>query len=277
MSLLNKGHYVRFLLYVVLILGAVTMVVPFVWMFLSSFKSDRDVFVYPPRWLPSHWQIENFRDIFRIVPFARYYLNSVLVTTVITIGQVSISILAAYALARLNFPLKTAIFIIIVSTMMMPFEVVVIPTFMIVSRLGWIDSYQGLIFPCLFNAFSIFFLKQFFETVPKDLEDAAKIDGCNLLGVLLHVILPSTRPAIGTIALFSFLTHWRDYLWPLIIVNSTRLRTLPIGLKYLIGEGGGQYNLMMAAAVLATVPILLVYIIAEKQFVRSMTFTGLRG
>lgn len=277
MSLLSKGGYLRLLLYMFLILGAIVMVIPFVWMFLSSFKSDSDVFAYPPRWLPSYWRIRNFSDVFRIAPFARYYMNSIFVTTMITVGQVSISILAAYSLARLNFPLKTAIFLVIVSTLIMPFEVLVIPTFMIVHRLGWVDSYQGLIVPCLFNAFAIFFLKQFFESVPKDLEDAAKIDGCNLLGILLHVIIPNTRPAIGTITLFSFLTHWRDYLWPLIITNSTRLRTLPIGLKYFIGEGGSQYNLMMAAAVLATVPILLVYIIAEKQFVRTMTFTGLRG
>ncbi|MEM1552141.1 MAG: carbohydrate ABC transporter permease [Candidatus Bathyarchaeia archaeon] len=274
---MNKQMLKRSLLYTILFVGAGVMVLPFIWMLLSAFKTDYDVFAYPPRWLPSHWEIGNFEKVFKIVPFAWYYFNSMFVTSMITIGQVSLSILAAYALARLNFPLKTMIFIVILSTLMMPFEVTIIPAFMIAYRLKWIDSYQGLIVPFLFNAFSIFFLKQYFETVPKDLEDAAKIDGCSLFGILWHVIVPNTRPAIGTITLFTFLTHWRDYLWPLIITNSTRLRTLPIGLKYLIGEGGSQYNLMMAAAVLATVPVLLVYIIAEKQFVRSMTFTGLRG
>lgn len=266
----------RFWLYFFLTVGTFMMIFPFAWMFLSAFKTDNDVYAYPPRWLPTSWRTENFVDVFRMIPFARYYLNSILVTTAITLGQLLVSILAAYSLARLRFPLKTTIFILAISTLIMPFEVLMIPTFIIVYRLGWLDTYQGLIIPFLFNGFSIFFLKQFFETVPKDLEDAAKIDGCGYLGILLHVILPNTKPAVGTITLFTFLTHWRSYIWPLIITNSTRMRTLPIGLKYFIGEGGEQYHLMMAAALMAILPVLLVYILAEKQFVRSMTFTGLK-
>lgn len=252
------------------------MIFPFVWMFLSAFKTDADIYAYPPRWLPSHWRVENFIDVFRIIPFARYYLNSVFVTSMITLGQLLLSILAAYSFARLRFPLKSTIFILAIATLIMPFEVLMIPTFIIVHRLGWLDTYQGLIVPFLFNGFSIFFLKQFFEAVPKDLEDAAKIDGCGYLGILIHVILPNTKPAVGTITLFTFLTHWRSYIWPLIITNTTRMRTLPIGLKYFIGEGGEQYHLMMAAACMAILPVLIVYIVAERQFVKSMTFTGLK-
>ncbi|RLF38309.1 MAG: carbohydrate ABC transporter permease [Thermoplasmata archaeon] len=266
----------RFWLYFLLLTGALAMIFPFVWMFLSAFKTDADIYAYPPRWLPSHWRVENFIDVFRIIPFARYYLNSVFVTSMITLGQLLLSILAAYSFARLRFPLKSTIFILAIATLIMPFEVLMIPTFIIVHRLGWLDTYQGLIVPFLFNGFSIFFLKQFFEAVPKDLEDAAKIDGCGYLGILIHVILPNTKPAVGTITLFTFLTHWRSYIWPLIITNTTRMRTLPIGLKYFIGEGGEQYHLMMAAACMAILPVLVVYIVAERQFVKSMTFTGLK-
>jgi len=266
----------RFWLYFLLLTGALAMIFPFVWMFLSAFKTDADIYAYPPRWLPSYWRVENFIDVFRIIPFARYYLNSVFVTSMITLGQLLLSILAAYSFARLRFPLKSTIFILAIATLIMPFEVLMIPTFIIVHRLGWLDTYQGLIVPFLFNGFSIFFLKQFFEAVPKDLEDAAKIDGCGYLGILIHVILPNTKPAVGTITLFTFLTHWRSYIWPLIITNTTRMRTLPIGLKYFIGEGGEQYHLMMAAACMAILPVLVVYIVAERQFVKSMTFTGLK-
>lgn len=263
-------------LYIGLTVGATAMVFPFVWMVLSAFKTEGDLYVYPPRWLPSQWRFQNFLDVFKIIPFAKYYLNSVFVTATTTLGQVMVSLLAAYAFARLTFPLKNILFLLTIATLIMPFQVLMIPTYIIVYKLGWIDTYQGLIIPVLFNSFSIFFLKQFFEKIPKDLEDAAKLDGCGYWGILLHVILPNAKPAIGTITLFNFLSNWRSYVWPLIVTNSTKMRTLPIGLKYFIGEGGERYHLMMAAALMATVPVLLVYILAEKQFVKTMTFTGLK-
>jgi len=265
------------IIYLILAIGALCMVFPFVWMVLSAFKTERDVWAYPPRWIPSEWRLENFVEVFKIIPLGRYFINSIFVTTAITIGQVGCSILAAYALARLVFPLKSIIELVVMATLIMPFTVLVIPTFIIVYKLGWVDTYQGLIVPFLFNGFSIFFLKQFFSTIPKDLEDAARIDGCSYLGILRHVIIPNARPAIGTITLFTFLTEWREYMWPLIVINSARMRTLPIGLKYFIGEAGSEYHLLMAASLLSTLPVLLVYILAERQFVRSITFTGLKG
>jgi len=263
-------------IHLILLVGAIVMIFPFVWMFLSAFKTDADVFTYPPKWLPSKWTFNNFSRVFEMVPFGRYYLNSLIVTGAITLGQVFIAILAAYALARLNFPGKTLLTILILSTMIMPFEVTLIPTFLIVHKFGWLDTYQGLIVPFLFNGFSIFFLRQFFVTIPRDLEDAAKIDGCGYFGILFNVIIPNSKGAIGTISLFVFLTHWRSYLWPLVITNSTEMRTLPIGLKYFVEEGGTQYNLMMAASLMAIVPVLIVYILAEKQIVKSTTLTGLK-
>ncbi|MCD6253442.1 MAG: carbohydrate ABC transporter permease [Thermotogae bacterium] len=268
----KKSWYVHLLLFT----GTVLMIFPFIWMFLSAFKTDLDVFSYPPKWLPSTWTLENFPRVLEMVPFVRYYLNSIVVTSSITFGQVFLSILAAYALARLHFPGKTAVTILLLSTMIMPFQVTLVPMFMIVYKFGWIDTYQGLIVPFLFSGFSIFFLRQFFVTIPKDLEDAAKIDGCGYFGILFNVIMPNSKAPIGTISLFVFLTHWRSYLWPLVVTNSPEMRTLPVGLKYFVEEGGTQYNLMMAASLMAIIPVLIVYIVAERHLVKSTTLTGLK-
>jgi multiple sugar transport system permease protein len=159
----------------------------------------------------------------------------------------------------------------------MPFVVTMIPTFLIVSGLHWIDTYQGLIVPFLFSGFSIIFLTQFFMSIPMDLQNAARIDGCGYFRILFAVILPNTRSAIATITLFTFLGQWRSYIWPLIVTNTTEMRTLPVGLRYLISEGGSEYHLMMAASLMAIVPVLLLYIFSEKQFIKSVTMTGLKS
>jgi multiple sugar transport system permease protein len=263
--------------FIILLVGLFAMLFPFFWMILSAFKTQADVYSYPPKWLPSSWSLDNFARVFKMVPFGRYYFNSILVTTLSTVGQIFVSILAAYSLARLRFPFKNLIFMFVVATMLMPFVVTMIPTFLIISSLKWIDSYQGLIVPFLFNGFSIIFLVQFFITVPMDLQDAARIDGCGYFGILFNVILPNTKPAISTIALFTFLGHWTEYLWPLIVINTTDMRTLPIGLRYLMTEGSSDYQLMMAASVMAIVPVLIVYMFSEKQFIKSITMTGLKS
>jgi len=263
--------------FIILLVGLFAMLFPFFWMILSAFKTQADVYSYPPKWLPSSWSLDNFARVFKMVPFGRYYFNSILVTTLSTVGQIFVSILAAYSLARLRFPFKNLIFMFVVATMLMPFVVTMIPTFLIISSLKWIDSYQGLIVPFLFNGFSIIFLVQFFITVPMDLQDAARIDGCGYFGILFNVILPNTKPAISTIALFTFLGHWTEYLWPLIVINTTDMRTLPIGLRYLMTEGSSDYQLMMAASVMAIVPVLIIYMFSEKQFIKSITMTGLKS
>jgi len=260
----------------ILLTGLIIMLFPLFWMVLSAFKTDVDVYSYPPKWFPSSWSFNNFSRVFKMVPFGRYYLNSIFVTTLSTVGQVFISILAAYPLARLRFPFKNLIFMLIVATMLIPFAVIMIPLFMIISNLNWIDTYQGLIVPFLFSGFSIIFLVQFFTTVPRDLEDAAKIDGCGYFKILFNVILPNTKPAIATISIFTFLQHWTEYLWPLIVINTTEMRTLPVGLRYLMTEGGREYNLMMAASLMAILPVVIVYIFCEKRIIESITLTGLK-
>ena len=265
------------LTYFILILSLGMLVYPFIWMILTSFKPDSDLYVYPPLFFPRNWNFENFTRVFKLIPFARYYINSIIVTTIGVFCQVSISIFAAYPLARLRFPLKNTIFTFVLLTMLMPFVVTMIPTFMIVAKLRWIDTYRGIIIPLLFSGFSIIFLRQFFIAIPKDLEDSAKLDGCGYLRILFHVIIPNTKEGISTITLFSFLTWWRQYLWPLIVINTTEIRTLPIGLKYLLSDGGKEYNILMAASVMSIVPVIIMYMILEKQFIKSVTFTGIKG
>ncbi|MCK4543111.1 MAG: carbohydrate ABC transporter permease [Spirochaetales bacterium] len=265
------------LTYVILILSLGALVYPFIWMMLTAFKPDSDLYVYPPLFLPRTWHFENFTRVFELIPFARYYMNNAFVTAIGVVCQVGISILAAYPLARLRFPLKNAIFTFVLLTMLMPFVVTMIPTFMIVAEFRWVDTYKGIIIPLLFNGFSIIFLRQFFLAIPKDLEDSAKLDGCSYLRILINVIIPNTKEGISTITLFAFLTWWRQYLWPLIVINSTKIRTLPIGLKYLLSDGGKEYNILMAASVMAIIPVIIVYMILEKQFIKSITFTGIKG
>ncbi|MEW5814321.1 MAG: carbohydrate ABC transporter permease [Spirochaetota bacterium] len=280
MSRLNKPRIIpvkEIFTYLFLTAGLVAVLFPFVWMLLSAFKTGADVYTYPPKWIPTVWKLDNFAKVFKMVPFARYYFNSFFVTGLITLGQIFVSMLAGYALARLDFPFKNSIFVVILSTMLLPFQVTLIPTFLIINKLEWIDTYQGLIVPFLFAGFSIFFLRQFFLTIPLDLYEAAKIDGCGYFGILFKVILPNARPALGTISLFTYLEFWRSYLWPLIVTNSTRMRTLPIGLNYLMSEGGGEYQLMMAASLLTIVPVLIVYAFAEKQFIKSVVMTGIKN
>ena len=271
----TKNTY-NWIAFAILSIGVVVVIFPFVWVILSSFKSSADVYSYPPKWLPSQWNFDNFRKVFQYTPFGLYYLNSIIVTIVLTASSIVVSVLAAYALAKLHFPFKDKAFMIILSTMLMPSIVTLVPMFLIVAKLGWIDTYSGLIVPEIFGAFTIILIRQFFMQTPDELIDAAKLDGCGHVRILTNVMVPSALPAIFTAGLFSFLSHWGSYLWPLVVINTTKMRTLPIGLKYLVEESSSEYQVMMAAALMAIVPVLIVYMFTEKQFIKSITLTGLK-
>jgi len=260
-----------------LILTSFLMLAPFLWMVSTAFKSDAEIYVYPPRWLPSglHW--ENFLYVWRTVPFWRFYLNSAIVTSVITAGQVVTAALAGYVFARVRFPGREFIFYMYLSTLFIPIQVRMLPLFLIMNRLGWIDTYQGLTVPFLANAFAAFFLRQFFATIPGELEDAAIMDGCGRLRFLVQILLPLSRPALAAITLFIFLGHWDSYLWPLIITNSITMRTLPIGLRFFVEESGTQYHYMMAGTLIAVIPIIALFFAAQKQFIEGIALTGIRG
>jgi multiple sugar transport system permease protein len=263
--------------YVLLAAMTLVTVAPFVWMIGTALKTQQEIFVYPPTLWPAEPQWGNFAAVLDRVPFLRFYWNSVVVTVVITVTQVVTSALAGYAFARIEFPLKNAVFVLFLATLIIPNQVTMLPLFLLVSRLGWIDTYQALTVPFLANAFAVFFLRQFFLTVPRELEEAATIDGAGRMRVLFTIVLPLARPALATIALFIFLGEWDNYLWPLIVTNSQEMRTLPIGLRFFVEESGSQLHLMMAGAVMAVAPILLLFFMAQKQFIEGIAMTGSKG
>ena len=261
---------------IVILIGSFIMVFPFIWMILSAFKTPGDVYAYPPKWLPSEWNLNNFKKVFEMIPFWTYYGNSIFTSLVQTFLQISISILAAYALTKLRFPGRNFIYKFLQSSMFVPTVVTIIPTFLIISKMGLVNTYAGIILPQIMSAFTTMLIMSFFVSVPNELLEAARIDGCGYMGCLFKIMLPSSVSGITTVALFSILGHWKAYQWPLIVTNSTKLRTLPIGLKYLVQESSSEYQVMMAAAVLAVVPVLIVYSIYEKQLVKSITLTGIK-
>jgi len=267
----------RTLSHLVLVAGSLLMIGPFLWMISTAFKSEAEIYMYPPRWIPADFLWQNFVRAWNTVPFGRFYLNSIMVTGIITCGQVVTSALAAYVFARIQFPGRDAIFYLYLSTMMVPGQVTMLPLFLIMNRLGWINTYQALTVPFLASVFATFFLRQFFATIPVELEDAARMDGCSRMRFLWQIMLPLSRPALGAIALFTFLGHWDDYLWPLIITNSTRMRTLPIGLRFFVEESGAQYNYMMAAALITIAPVIALFFAAQRQFIEGIALQGIKG
>ena len=259
-----------------LLISSAFMIFPFVWMLLSAFKTPADVYNYPPKWIPSSFKFTNYEEVFKKIPFIRFYANSIFVSVVQTVLQIAISAMGAFAFAKLEFPLKNKLFAFMQSSLFVPEIVTIIPLFLLAASAGLIDTYTGLIVPGLNCAFTTLLIMSFFQTIPNELIDAAKVDGCGYFRVFLEIMLPNSKTAIGTASLFAFLTHWRSYMWPLIITNDVKMRTLPIGLKYLVSETGTEYQVLMAASVMAIVPVLIVYMLMEKEFVQSITLTGLK-
>ena len=263
--------------FIILLILSLAMIFPFVWMILSSFKTAVDVYQYPPRWIPSTWNWKNYSTVFEMIPFLRYYLNSIITTVVETALQIGVSVLAAYSLVHLRWPGQSFMTALMRSTMFVPMVVTMIPMYLLCASLGLIDTYSGIILPQITTAFTTFLLMSYFASIPQDMIDAAKLDGCGPTGVMMRVVVPNTKGAIATATLFSFLGNWKSYTWPLIITTKTEYRTLPIGLKYLTMESSSEYQVMMAAAVMTILPVLIVFIFFEKQLVRSITLTGMKS
>lgn len=267
----------RWASYILLSTVSLVMIFPFIWMVFTAFKGNQEVYVYPPTFFPQEFHWDNFSHVLETVPFVRFYFNSLLVTILITVSQVITSALAAYAFARLEFFGRDFLFILYLATLVIPNQVTMLPLFLLVSRLGWIDTYQALVIPFLANAFAVFFLRQFFAGLPRELEDAARVDGAGRLRILMQIILPLARPALATITLFIFLSEWDSYLWPLIVTNTQAMRTLPIGLRFFVEESGAQLNYMMAGALMAVIPIILLFFAAQRQFIEGIAMTGTKG
>lgn len=271
---LNKTNWPVFIL---LMIGAVFMLFPFVWMVLSAFKTKADVYAYPPRWIPSVWTWDNFKKVFEMIPFLRYYGNSIFTSVVETALQIGISIVAAYSITKLEYPGKKIFLVLMRSSLFVPMVVVMIPMYLLVASLGWLDTYAGIIFPQITTAFTTMLLMSYFDSIPKDLIDSARLDGCGHIRVMTKVVIPNSKGAISTATLFSFLGNWKSYTWPLIVTTKTEYRTLPIGLKYLMQESSSEYQVMMAASLMAILPVLIIFMFCEKQLVRSITLTGMKS
>lgn len=266
----------RVLFHVLIYAAALATLGPFIWMVLTSLKDLGEILMFPPKWIPGEFKTENYVKAFQAAPFGRYYINTVVVAATCTIGQLITCSMSAYAFARLRFWGRDALFFLFLGTMMIPGQVTMIPTFMVLYWLGWIDSYAALIVPGLASAFGTFLLRQFFLTIPRDLEDAAYIDGCSRFGVLWRIILPLSKPALATLGIFIFMYYYNDFLWPLIVVNSEEMRTVQLGLAIFRDRYTTEWDKLMAGSVTATVPILLVFFFAQKYFIKGITLSGIK-
>jgi len=275
----EKARYTltNWLLALFLVPTALLMLLPFVWMLSTSLKLAGAVFEYPPTWIPRPLVWQNYPQVLEILPFARFFLNSLFVALSVTVLQLLTCSLAAYAFARLRFPGRDVLFLGYLGTLMIPGQVVIIPNFILLRTLGWIDTYQALILPAAFSAFGTFLLRQYFLTIPRELEDAAVVDGASYWQIYSRVILPLSGPALSALAIFTFLGQWNSFLYPLVVTSSTEMSTLTVGLRTLQGQYNTAWTLLMAGSVIALVPVLAVFIFAQRYFIRGIAMTGLGG
>ena len=268
----------RLLAYLILLVVAVSMAVPFLWMISTSLKTNEAVFAVPPEWLPRPPQGSNYADVFRIVPFALFGLNSFKIASLATLGTLVSCSMAAFAFARLRFPGRGVLFAVLLSVLMVPSQVTLIPVYWVMAQLGWINTHYPLIVPAWFgNAFGIFLLRQFFLTLPQELMDAAKIDGCTPYGVYARIWLPLAKPALVTLAILSFIGTWNDFLSPLIYLNDQSMMTLPVGLASFQGLHYSDWGPLMAGAFMACLPMIVLFVAGQRYFVRGIVLSGLKG
>ncbi len=276
----SKGRLIENILwYIVVSIGAVIFALPFVWMVSTALKEPKMVYAWPVQWIPQPIVWRNFIEGWTAAPFNLYFRNSTVIAVTTTIGTLLSASLAAYAFARMDFFGKNVLFIGMLATMMVPMQVTAIPTYIIFRALGWLDTHKPLIVPSFFGggAFYIFLLRQFFMTIPRELEDAAVIDGCNPLRIYWSIFMPLSKPALATAAIFSFMTHWNEFFAPLIYINSQKNYTLPMGLRYFQGEFSSEYNLLMAVSLICLLPCLILYFTAQKYFVQGVVMTGMKN
>jgi len=272
-----RRNVTRALLWLVLAAGAAVMLFPFAWMISTSLKPDLGIFATPPQLIPHPFEPSNYSRVVHVFPVWRFLINSVIVGGISTTLQVATSAMAAYAFARMRFRGNNALFLLYLATLMVPFQVTIVPLFIEMKYLGLIDSYPGLILPSIVSAFGTFFLRQAFLSLPKELEEAAFMDGASYWTVFTRIVLPLAKPTLATFGIFAFMASWNSYLWPLVIISSTKLMTLPVGLASLQGEHFTAWNLVMAGTTISVIPIILVYLLAQKQIVRGVVLSGVKG
>jgi multiple sugar transport system permease protein len=255
---------------------AAIMLVPLIWMAIVSVETRQQATSFPPVLIPSSVNLGNYSAAWNAAPFAHFFINSLLYSLATVTGNLLFCSLAAYAFARIRFFGRNVLFVVLLATLMVPFQVILIPTFLIVKQLGMVDTVGGLIVPNLCSAFGIFMLRQFFRTLPIELEEAARIDGTSRLGILFKIVLPLSMPALATLGIIQFMWSWNDFLWPLIIIDSANHAPLQLGLSTLQGAHFTQWNLLMAGTLMSQVPMLAAFLFAQRWFIRSIAFTGIK-
>jgi multiple sugar transport system permease protein len=265
------------LAYLALIIGSIAMIAPFLWMISTSIKTIPEIFAYPIVWIPEQVRWENYRDVLELLPFGRYLFNTAFVAISVTILELLTSSLAAYAFARLRFPGREKLFLLYLATLMIPGQVTLIPNFLLMRWFDWVDTYWALIIPQAFSAFGTFLLRQFFLSIPRELEEAARADGASYFRVYWQIILPLSGPALATLAVFSFMAQWNAFLWPLIVTHGDDMRTLTVGLRFFQDELVTQYHYLMAGTVMSIIPILILFLALQRYFVRGIALTGMGG
>ncbi|HHV63427.1 MAG TPA: carbohydrate ABC transporter permease [Firmicutes bacterium] len=265
------------LVIVVLTIGLLLSLTPFLWALITSLSTLKASVSWPPQIIPRPVMWQNYVEAWNKAPFGRFFINSFIQAFFVVIGQVITASLAGYAFARLRFPGRDALLLVVIGVIMIPFEVTMIPLFIMVYKLHWLNTYYALIVPLLATPFGTFLLRQFFLSIPREIEEAAIVDGCSRLGVLLRVILPLSKPALSTLTIFTFMGVWNSLLWPLLVVDEEAMRTVQVGLTYFKGQEFSNYPLLMAASIFTTIPVLLVFFMAQKQFVAGFNMSGIKG
>jgi len=258
--------------YIVLVTATLLIGLPFYWMLITALKPIQEIALYPPRWLPGEIRWQNFSEVWQAVPFGRFYLNSLFTTFSTCFLQLVFAGLMAYGFAFIPFPHKQVLFFLVLATMMIPEEMKIVPNYLLLERLGWVNTYWSLIIPPAAQGFPVFVLYMWFRTLPRDLLDAAKVDGAGHWRTFWLVVVPASRPMVIVLTLFAFVNRWNDYLWTLIVTNKTVMRTLPVGLAYFKGtqEGGDHWNLLMAAALLAILPLIILFLLLQRRIVEEL-------
>ncbi len=266
----------RVFIHLLLFAGLAITLAPFIWMISTSFKSSESVFTFPPQWIPKHPTIEQYQALFREVNFLQFFKNSVIVAIGITLFSLFLNSLGGYAFAKYRFPGREKIFALLLATMMVPGQITMIPVFLMLKSIGLINSYWGLIIPAGASAFGIFLMRQFITTIPSDLIESARIDGCSEFRIFWSIILPLCKPVLAALGIFTFMGSWNAFLWPLIVMIKENMYTLPVALANLSGQYATKFGLLMAGAVVVVAPVLIVFILAQRYVIKGVAVTGLK-
>lgn len=264
-------------IHILLIVGVVIMVLPFLWMITTSLKVREQALAYPPIWIPDPVRWENYLEIWDMMPFGQFYLNSLKIAILVALGQTITGSMGGYAFAKLRFPGREVMFTTYLTTLMIPYVVILIPMFMIMREFGWINDHASVIVPYLTNALATFLMRQFFLTLPDELIDAARIDGASPLQIFRRIMIPLAKPALATVFIFAFIASWNDFLWPLLMLQRVELKTVPVGLSYFNSMYSVQWHYLMAASVTALIPTLLLFVFLQKYYARGFVMTGMKG